>query len=52
MFIGILLLIMGALILLERMGVIPGGAWDYFWPVVVIALGLSMIFKRRVHRHG
>ena len=47
MFIGALLLLMGILLLLQRMDVIPGGPWEYFWPVVVIALGLSMILKRR-----
>lgn len=47
MFFGMLLLILGALMLLNRFDIITGGVWDYFWPVVVIAIGVSMIFKSR-----
>ncbi len=50
MFLGVLLLLLGVLLLLERLGVIPGGSWNYFWPVVIIAVGVSLIFKSR--RHG
>ncbi|MCK4301132.1 MAG: hypothetical protein KAW91_00070 [candidate division Zixibacteria bacterium] len=47
MFLGVLLLLMGVLLLLERLDVIPGGSWDYFWPVVIIAIGVSLVFKNR-----
>ena len=47
MFIGFLILLLGILMLLERLGVIHGGFWDYFWPVALIALGISMVFERR-----
>ena len=47
MFLGVLLLLLGGLLLLERLDVIPGGSWDYFWPVVIIAIGVSLIFKNR-----
>jgi len=46
MFIGVLLLLLGALILLAKLGVISGGVWDYFWPIAIIALGVSMIAGR------
>jgi hypothetical protein len=45
MFFGVLLIIMGVLMLLDQLGVLPGDMWDYFWPTVIMAIGVSMIFK-------
>ena len=45
MFFGVLLIIMGILMLLDRIGVLQGDVWNYFWPTVIIAIGISMIFK-------
>ena len=45
MFLGLLLILLGILMLLTRLEIIPGGVWDYFWPVLVIALGGSIIFR-------
>ncbi|MCM2271569.1 MAG: DUF5668 domain-containing protein [candidate division Zixibacteria bacterium] len=45
MFVGILLLLMGVLILLGQLDIIEGAWWDYFWPLAIIAVGASMIFK-------
>jgi len=47
MFIGLLLLLMGVLMLLEKLDIIYGDAWDYFIPIAIIALGASFIFKDR-----
>jgi len=47
MFFGFLILLIGVLLLLNRLGIIYGDFWDYFWPVLLVALGLSMIFKNR-----
>ncbi|MCB2230716.1 hypothetical protein KQH82_08365 [bacterium] len=47
MFIGVLLLILGVLLLLREMGLIYGNVWDYVWPIALIALGASMIFKNK-----
>ena len=47
MFLGILLILLGILLLLEKAGVIYGDIWDYIWPVALIALGGSMMFKNR-----
>lgn len=48
MFVGILLLVIGVLLLLEKMDIIiHGSAWDYLLPVALIALGADFIFKRR-----
>jgi len=47
MFFGVLLLILGGLMLLDRLGLLRGDMWDYFWPLVVIAIGVSMIVKHK-----
>ena len=47
MFVGSLLLLLGALMLLDQLGIITGDAWDYFWPVAVIALGVSLLYGAR-----
>lgn len=47
---GFLILIFGVLMLLDRMGVIYGSVWDYFFPACVIAIGLSLIFKDKTRR--
>ena len=46
MFVGVLLLLMGVLMLLDRLGVLQGDAWDYFAPIALVALGISFIFNR------
>jgi hypothetical protein len=47
MFVGILLLVIGALMLLDTMGIIAhGSAWDYLVPAALIALGADFVFKR------
>ena len=45
MFLGIFLLLMGVLMLLQKLGMRHGTWWNYFWPIAIIALGLSLIFK-------
>ena len=54
MFVGALLLLMGVLMLLERLDIIYGSVWDYFWPAAIIAVGLHLIFKAKQNpdRHG
>ena len=47
MFIGILLLILGVLLLLEQLGIIETSAWGLIWPIALIALGASMVFKHK-----
>ncbi len=51
MFIGLLLVALGVLMLLDHMGVIRGDVWDYFWPLALVALGLSMVIKDKTNRH-
>ena len=47
MFVGLLLLILGLLMFLDRLGYIPGDWWDYFLPLAIMALGISMVLQRR-----
>lgn len=49
MFIGVLLVILGVVFLGENMGWLPGGAWQIIWPLLLVALGISMMFKRSGH---
>lgn len=51
MFIGTLLLVIGVLMILERLGIIYGTVWDYILPVALIALGADFICKRFRNRH-
>lgn len=47
MFIGFFILALGLIFLLRNLGWIHGFDWDLVWPILIIAFGLSMIFKRR-----
>jgi len=47
MFFGVLLLLLGILMLLNRLNVISGTAWEYFWPLALVALGIAMIVKSK-----
>ncbi len=49
MFVGTLLVFMGVLLLLDKLGIIHGNAWDYFWPIALIALGVSFITDKKKH---
>ena len=47
MFVGIVLLVIGALMVLDKMHIISGSAWDYILPVALIALGIDFLFKHK-----
>ncbi len=47
MFIGALLLIIGIVMLLSHADIIPGGTWQYIWPILLIAIGVKMLFSSR-----
>jgi len=51
LFTGVLLLIIGVLMILDKMGIIQGSFWGYLVPAALIALGLEFVLKSsRKHR--
>ena len=49
MIIGLILIIIGAVFLLQNLGYISEGAWSIIWPAILIVIGLAVILKRRNH---
>lgn len=51
MFFGIVLVIIGALLLLNEIGIIHWSFWGYLWPVLIVAVGMRLILgDKRVKR--
>ena len=50
MSIGFILLAIGVIALLVKLGVLTGSVWGYTWPVILIVLGLSFLWGRRSRR--
>jgi hypothetical protein len=44
---ALILIGVGTAFLLSNFGLLPGNAWDFVWPLVLIALGLSFIVGRQ-----
>ena len=44
---GIILIALGAYFLLVNTGVLSAFRWDLFWPIVLIAIGLLFLVRRR-----
>lgn len=44
---GAALVVIGLVFLLKNLGLMPNIAWDVIWPIVLIVLGLTLIFKKR-----
>ena len=44
---GAILIALGAYFLLANVGLLVGFHWDLFWPVVLIAIGLLILVRRR-----
>jgi hypothetical protein len=47
MFIGFFLLALGILFLLKNLDVIHGDIWQVLWPLLIIAFGASLVFRKR-----
>jgi hypothetical protein len=45
------LMVMGGLLLAQNLGYVRGNVWQVIWPVMLIFLGISFLF-RRTHWHG
>ncbi len=46
MFVGVFILALGLLFLLRNSGAIHGDTWDLIWPLLIVAFGASLIFRR------
>lgn len=44
---GTILIALGAYFLLTNTGLLAGFRWDLFWPIVLIAIGLLVLVRRR-----
>lgn len=42
---GLFLVVLGAFFLLDEMGLIKGDFWGYFWPLLLIIIGLNIMLK-------
>ena len=51
MFFGAVVLLIGIILLLDKLGIITGSFWGYFWPILLIMAGLAIIFGRRRMRN-
>jgi Ca2+/H+ antiporter len=47
MIFGAAVLLFGIILLLNKLGIISGSVWGYFWPILLIVVGLAIIFGRR-----
>jgi len=41
-FFGLVLIVLGMLMLLQTLGYIDESLWRYFWPIIVIIIGLKI----------
>ncbi|MFH2037123.1 MAG: DUF5668 domain-containing protein [Candidatus Zixiibacteriota bacterium] len=44
MFFGVGLLLIGLFLLLDKLNIISGSAWDFILPVILISLGIDFIY--------
>lgn len=49
MIFGLILIIIGAIFLLQNLGYISEGVWSIIWPAILIVIGLGMLLKRKGH---
>ena len=47
---GVLILIIGLFFLLKNLGLITGNLWSILWPLLVMAIGLKLIFRKKHSR--
>ena len=45
---GLILIAVGIFLLLQNLGIISADAWDIIWPLIIIAIGLKMILRRKL----
>ena len=47
---GLILILLGALFLLQNLGILTQDVWEIFWPIVIIAIGLSLLIKDAIKK--
>jgi len=45
---GTALVVVGVIFLLKNTGLISGVAWDIIWPIALIVIGASLLFKKKI----
>ena len=43
--IGIIFVLVGAVSLLDNFGFLPGSFWEFFWPALLIIVGISLLCR-------
>jgi len=43
---------LGVIFLLENLNVLPGNAWNYVWPIIIIMVGISVVSGRKWEHWG
>jgi len=41
------LVAVGIIFLLKNLGIMPTIAWDIIWPIILMVVGLTLIFKKK-----
>ncbi len=52
LFLGILIVLLGVMLLLNTFGILAVNAWQLFWPLVLVLVGIWMLFKPVFLRRG
>jgi membrane protein implicated in regulation of membrane protease activity len=47
---GVLFIAFGVLAFVDQLGVLPGGAWNYVWPLALIAVGAAVLLRSGRHQ--
>ncbi|MFH1651642.1 MAG: DUF5668 domain-containing protein [Chloroflexota bacterium] len=47
MFLGVILVVVGLIALLVKLGVLTGSVWNYTWPAILIIIGVFLIVRHR-----
>ena len=47
MFIGGIVLLLGAAFLLKNLGILTDVTWSVVWPAILVVIGLCMMFKKK-----
>ena len=48
---AMIITVIGFLLLLDKMEIISGEVWGYFWPILIVLIGVSMMYKRMLGEH-